>query len=142
MKRLALLFLLCCARNEPAVTIASAPTSSTPAPTTSTPAASPPVTTCIEIDQDNLTGKETSIDGVVTCGEHSHPNGSTFTFCVLRLDQPRCVKGSSTTGSVEDVQLAGETDFKKLKGQHVRLQGDAFPEHTAWHVRPVLLMVK
>ncbi len=146
MKRLALLLVLSCTHEEPAVTIASPPsapaTASATVTVTAVATASPPVTTCIEIDQDNLTGKETSIDGVVACGEHSHPNGSQFKFCYLKLDAPRCVKGMSEHASVDEVQLAGDPDFVKLAGQRIRVRGEPFPEHTAWHVRPVLVMVK
>jgi len=141
VRRLALLFVLSCARSEAAITIASPPSAATATTAAPVATASPP-TTCIEIDQDNLTGKETSIDGVVTCAEHSHPNGSQFKFCYLQLDAPRCVKGMPEHTSIDEVQLAGEPDFLKLAGQRIRARGEPFPEHTAWHVRPVLIMVK
>ncbi len=83
-----------------------------------------------------------TLEGVVDCNQHSHPNGSQFTFCTITLGQPRCVEGSGDEKSTQEVQLAGSTDFTTYKRGRVRVKGEAYPWHTAWHVRPVLITVE
>lgn len=54
------------------------------------------------------------------------------------------VEGLSETKQVTEVQLAPKDDGKDLRrllNKRVRIRGTAFPEHTAWHVRPVLVDV-
>jgi hypothetical protein len=97
---------------------------------------------CIAVDEGNLSGSDVTLEGKIASAQHSHPNGSTFTFYTLRLAAPRCVRGSSDTMSIDEVQLAPSSDVirvETLVGRHVRIKGSAFPWHTAWHVRPVLV---
>ncbi len=143
MKRAAIFVALIACASPAApqhVDIPAQPTSSAVTPVVATlPQAT---TSCIVIDQANLTGEATTLEGTVECGEHSHPNGSTYTFCYVTLSPARCVKGMDEHHTVDEVQLAGEADFTKMKGQRIRVRGEPFPEHTAWHARPVLIMVK
>ncbi len=120
-------------------------------PSSKTTASTPNVTlhaplSCIEIDRDKTTGKnETTLEGRVACGSHSHPNGSVFDFCYLQLDEPRCVMTSGDVvddDSVDQIQLVGGQDFKKMEGSRLRVTGEPFPRETAWHVRPVLILTK
>jgi hypothetical protein len=122
---------------------------STPASAVSSPAASPPATLgvpgagdCIVVDQDNLSGSDVTLEGRVAAAQQKHPNGSMFTFYTLQLPATRCVRGAPDAASVTEVQLAPASDgihLEKLVGRRVRIKGRAFPWHTAWHVRPVLV---
>jgi hypothetical protein len=146
MERILPIMLLCtCASSEPAKPpeVATVPTPSAPVAPPTRPAQTPrEADACIVIDQDNLTGQTTTLEGVVECESHSHPNGSTYGFCFVQLDTPRCVKGMSEMESADQVQLSGDGDFSQVKGQRIRVHGDPFPQHTAWHARPVLISVK
>lgn len=95
---------------------------------------------CIVLDEAKLGGTPTTLEGKVMCGEAEHPNGTTFSFCLVLMDAPRCVEGSSTVKEANAIQLAG-IDFSKLADQRVRVHGSPFPQHTAWHVQPVLMLV-
>jgi hypothetical protein len=137
--------LCACASSKPATPaeVATVPAQSAPVAPTTPPAQAPrEADACIVIDQDNLTGQATTLEGVIECESRAHPNGSTYGFCFVHLDPPRCVKGMSETESADQVQLVGARDFSQMKGQRVRVHGDPFPQHTAWHARPVLITVQ
>ena len=110
------------------------------------PSAPPPsMTDCIAVDTSDLSGGPVVLEGKVYTAKHSHPNGSMFTFYAMTLVAPRCVTGLDDTKVIADVQLMSMDDMKVLKkfdGAKVHLTGTAFPEHTAWHVRPVLISVE
>lgn len=72
---------------------------------------------------------------------HEHPTrGKTHPY-ILRLDAPRCAIGTDEP-RVAEIHLASSEDveLKPLVGKHVRVSGDPFMAHTAWHARPVVLM--
>ncbi|HEY1955046.1 MAG TPA: DUF4431 domain-containing protein [Polyangiaceae bacterium] len=141
-----------CAAPGPAHVDVAAPTAT--ASVTPVASALPPVATaaplsngCIVVDEEKQSGETVTLEGRVSCGEHSHPNGSMFHFCALVLDAPRCVHGLSDSKTVSEVQLASGADaqdaaINRLVDQRIRVTGDPFPALTAWHVRPVVLMVK
>jgi hypothetical protein len=91
----------------------------------------------------DLSGDHVELDGVVESGKRAHPNGSSFTFYTVRLPNPRCVLGSEDVREVTEIQLAPSENVKlgPLVGRKVHVTGEAFPEHTAWHARPVLVTV-
>ena len=110
------------------------------------PSAPPPsITDCITVDTSDLSGGPVVLEGIVYSGKHGHPNGSMFTFFGMMLVAPRCVVGLDETPTTTDVQLMSMDDMKSLKkfeGAKVHITGSAFPEHTAWHVRPVVVSVE
>lgn len=95
---------------------------------------------CIEVSEE-LGGKHTTLEGRVFIDEsYAHPTrGKTHPF-ILRLDAPRCAVGIDAK-RVTELHLAGGEDLslKPLVGKHVRVSGDPFSAHTAWHARPIVL---
>lgn len=99
---------------------------------------------CIVVDAKDLTGGPVDLVGTVFTGTRGHPNGSSFDFVALRLAAPSCVKGLEDVKEVDEVHLAPKDDgasLRALASKKVRVTGTAFPEHTAWHVRPVVVDV-
>src|SRR5262249_1271888 len=96
---------------------------------------------CIVVHVDTLDGDDVDLDGIARSGTRGHPNGTSFTFFVLELPKRRCVNGLEETTTVDEVQLGGVAieSFAPYEGKRVRVLGRAFPEHTAWHARPVLV---
>jgi len=135
---------------DAAITIAPAApsaafTMSSAAPSAAPSAPPPSMTDCITVDTSDQSGGPVVLEGTVYSGKHSHPNGSMFTFYGMNLLAPRCVVGLDETLKTDDVQLMSMDDMKLLKkfdGAKVHVTGSAFPEHTAWHVRPVLISVE
>ena len=109
-------------------------------------AASKPTDGCIHVDPDEDKAGVTKLEGTVFSGTHGHPNGKTFTFYALTLPKPTCVTGVDGVATVLEVQLASTSDpateVKKWVGKRIRVTGSAFPEQTAWHVRPVIVSVR
>jgi uncharacterized Zn-binding protein involved in type VI secretion len=97
--------------------------------------------TCIEVDAE-LGGKHVTVEGRVFVDDvHEHPTrGKTHPY-ILRLDAPRCAIGTGEP-RVTELHLASSegVELKPLVGKHVRVSGDPFMAHTAWHARPVVLM--
>jgi len=100
-----------------------------------------PAKRCIQVD-DELGGARVTLEGrVFVDPDFAHPTrGKTRPF-ILRLDAPRCALGTEEARIVE-VHLASSEGItlKPLVGRHVRVSGDPFTAHTAWHARPVVLM--
>lgn len=96
---------------------------------------------CITLDADSAAAGDVTLDGVLAKGRHGHPNGSSFPIHVLTLPSARCVKGSSDTASVSEVQVMSSDDRKLdgLDGKKVRVSGSAFAPETAYHVRDVVI---
>jgi hypothetical protein len=104
------------------------------------PAAGSACITFHPAEKDFPNGGPVEVEGVVKSVQVGHPNGSTFTAFILELPTPRCVEGLSGTRSVLEVQLTGDYNEElKLVGKRIHVQGDAYPEMTAWHIRPVLV---
>lgn len=97
--------------------------------------------TCIEVDSE-LGGKHITLEGTVFVDDSfEHPaRGKTHPY-ILRLDAPRCAIGIDDA-TVSEVHLAPSEGIalKPLVGAHVRVSGDPFSAHTAWHARPIVLM--
>ena len=112
------------------------------APGAPTPVAGTPSRgSCIDVE-DAAGQPHVTLEGrVFVDGLHEHPTrGKTHPF-ILRLDEPRCALGTDVT-SVTEVHLTSidGVPLKTLAGKHVRVSGDPFGAHTAWHARPVVLM--
>ena len=136
---------------------ATATPTPTPTPTATLPA--PPVTgiapgpslppepdpdpakRCIQVDEE-LGGTRITLEGrVFVDPDFAHPTrGKTRPF-ILHLDAPRCAIGTEEARVVQ-LHLAASEDIAlaPLAGKHVRVSGDPFAAHTAWHARPVVLM--
>ena len=110
------------------------------APEAPPPAAVPP-SRCIDVEGAEKPSHVT-LDGRVFVDDiHEHPTrGKTHPF-ILRLDEPRCALGTDAP-SITEVHLTSVegVPLKALAGKHVRVSGDPFGAHTAWHARPVVLM--
>ena len=91
---------------------------------------------CFEVDEASSSGKPTTAEGVIACGEGSHP------VCVLQMNAARCVSGSSKTSAVEEVQLVSDIDLTTFKAQRVRVEGDAFPDYAAGPTHPISIRIK
>lgn len=96
---------------------------------------------CIEVDP-VAGGSRVDLEGRIVIDEaFEHPSrGRTRPF-ILRLESPRCAVGVDPP-RVSEVHLA-PTDaigLKPLVGKRVRVSGDPFHAHTAWHARQVVLM--
>ena len=140
---------LACGHEAPAPAAPLAPVaapSPAPAPAvtsavTLTAAELPADARCIEVDAE-LGGKHTALEGrIFVDTTHEHPSrGKTRPF-ILRLDTPRCAIGTSEP-RVAEVHLASSEGvvLKPLVGKHVRVAGEPFLAHTAWHARPIVLM--
>ena len=70
-----------------------------------------------------------------------HPSRGKTRPYILRLDEPRCAIGIDEA-RITEIHLASVegVNLKELVGKHVRVSGDPFAAHTAWHARPVVLM--
>lgn len=100
-----------------------------------------PTVRCIEVD-DELGGKHVTLEGLVFVDPaHEHPTRGKTRPYILRLDAPRCAKGVDAP-RVTEVHLASSEALalKPLVGKRVRISGDPFAAHTAWHARPIVLM--
>jgi len=99
-------------------------------------------TTCIEVDSE-LGGKHITLEGRIFVDDaFAHPaRGKTRPY-ILLLDAPRCAIGIDED-RVSEIHLASSEGIalKPLVGAHVRVSGDPFTAHTAWHARPIVLMV-
>jgi hypothetical protein len=101
-----------------------------------------PAQPCVEVDSE-LGGKHIALEGRIFVDDtFEHPaRGKTRPY-ILRLDAPRCAIGIDETNVSELHLAAGDgIALKPLLGAHVRVAGDPFAAHTAWHARPVVLMV-
>ena len=99
---------------------------------------------CIDVEdvESDARGKHITLDGRVFVDDrHEHPaRGKTHPY-ILRLDEPRCALGVDEP-RITELHLASidGLPLKALAGKHVRVSGDPFSAHTAWHARPVVLM--
>lgn len=140
------------------ITIATAPETAPAPPTTGTsgaeelppePAAASTASApsdphaCLEVDS-SFSGRPAVLSGTIYVdSEFEHPSrGKTRPF-ILRLDAPRCViaEGHEEPRATE-VHLA-PTDgasLKSLVGKHVRVSGEPFVAHTAWHARGIVVL--
>jgi hypothetical protein len=115
-----------------------------PTPTSRTPearvvdTAAPP---CVDVEEPS-SDKHITLEGHVFVDErYEHPaRGKTHPY-ILRLDAPRCALGTEEP-RVTELHLTSidGIPLKALVGKHVRVSGDPFSAHTAWHARPVVLM--
>lgn len=132
-------------REAPETTLASQATQAPAPPSQTEPVArDTPATPCIDVEdvESEARGKHISLDGRVFIDDvYEHPTrGKTHPY-ILRLDEPRCALGTDEP-RVTELHLASidAIPLKALAGKHVRVSGDPFSAHTAWHARPVVLM--
>jgi len=97
---------------------------------------------CVEVDSEHG-GEHVTLEGRVFVDDtFEHPaRGKTHPY-ILLLDAPRCATGTDEP-RVSELHLTSSEDIplKALVGAHVRVSGAPFTSHTAWHARPVVLMV-
>jgi hypothetical protein len=133
---------LACSHEAPALATpdAVATSAAVPAAAVALTAAEVPAG-CIEVN-DELGGKRTTLEGRIFVDDaYAHPTrGKTHPF-ILRLEAPRCALGIEAKRVTEIHLAAGEgISLKPLVGKRVRVSGDPFIAHTAWHARPIVLM--
>lgn len=96
---------------------------------------------CIEVDSE-LGGTHITLEGRVSVDDaFEHPaRGKTHPY-ILTLDAPRCAVGIDET-AVRELHLTSTEGLalKPFVGAHVRVSGDPFAAHTAWHARPIVLV--
>lgn len=96
---------------------------------------------CVEVDSE-LGGKHVTLEGRIFVDDaFEHPaRGKTHPY-ILHLDTPRCAIGTDEPRVAELHLTSSEgIPLKSLVGSHVRVSGDPFTAHTAWHARPIVLM--
>jgi hypothetical protein len=96
---------------------------------------------CVEVDSE-LGGKHVTLEGHIFVDDaFEHPaRGKTHPY-ILHLDTPRCAIGTDEPRVAELHLTSSEgIPLKTLVGAHVRVSGDPFTAHTAWHARPIVLM--
>jgi hypothetical protein len=96
---------------------------------------------CVEVDSE-LGGKHVTLEGRIFVDDaFEHPaRGKTHPY-ILHLDTPRCAIGIDEPRVAELHLTSSEgIPLKTLVGAHVRVSGDPFTAHTAWHARPIVLM--
>ena len=97
---------------------------------------------CIDVDDEHSSPKRMALEGVLRIDtQFAHPaRGRTRPF-ILQLAAPRCAIGTPEPRVVE-VQLASTEgiELKPLVGKHIRVTGEPFAAHTAWHARDVVFM--
>jgi hypothetical protein len=125
-----------------AATATASPSAATAAPPPAVAPPSPaPAETCIEVDA-VAGGKPVTLEGrIVVDDTFQHPSrGPTRPF-ILRLEASRCAIGIDAP-RVAEIHLAPTeaVALKPLVGQRVRVAGDPFQAHTAWHARDIVLM--
>jgi hypothetical protein len=131
-------------RDAPSAVLAHAAPPS-PEPSSASPAAGQAsASPCIDVEglESEPRGKHITLEGRVFVDDlHEHPTrGKTHPY-ILRLDEPRCALGTDEP-RITELHLASSdgVSLKPLAGKHVRVSGDPFSAHTAWHARPVVLM--
>jgi len=103
-----------------------------------------PAVPCIDVeDVDRESrGSHITLEGHVFIDDlYEHPaRGKTHPY-ILHLDEPRCALGIDGPRITElHLTSIDGVPLKALAGKHVRVSGDPFSAHTAWHARPVVLM--
>jgi hypothetical protein len=96
---------------------------------------------CVVVDTE-LGGTHITLEGrVVVDHAFEHPTRGKTRPYILRLDAPRCANGIEES-RVTELHLASSENvaLAPLVGKQVRVSGDPFAAHTAWHARPVVLM--
>ena len=97
---------------------------------------------CIDVDDEHAGIKQMALEGVLRVDtQFAHPaRGKTHPF-ILQLQASRCAVGTPEPRVVE-VQLAATegVELKPLVGKHIRVTGEPFAAHTAWHARDVVFM--
>lgn len=106
-------------------------------------AAEPSSASCLEVDS-SFRGTPATLEGEIFVDDvHEHPTrGKTHPY-ILRLDAPRCVLAAGhDEPRVTEVHLAATdgVSLRALVGKHVRVSGEPFAAHTAWHARGIVVL--
>jgi hypothetical protein len=92
------------------------------------------------------------IKGSIHSGKFQHPNGTWVKYYYIKLLEPVSIKGdkanlinSSETG-IKEIQIYSMdkgiiAKLKKVAGKKAIIKGTIFHEHTAWHVRKLVMKV-
>ncbi len=95
---------------------------------------------------------EVKITGTLVIVKFKHPgNGSNQEAYVVRLPKPVCADVTdldekvNRVNGIGRVQVAGELDartFNRLLNKRVTIGGTLFGQHTAYHITPILILMK
>lgn len=97
---------------------------------------------CIDVDDEHGGIKQMALEGVLRVDtQFAHPARGKTRPLILHLQASRCAVGIPEPRVVE-VQLASTegVELKPLVGKHIRVTGEPFAAHTAWHARAVVFM--
>jgi hypothetical protein len=95
-----------------------------------------------------------TLQGTVVVSEGHHPNGMRLKRPILQLQSPVTVEPSTQADPINarencmhEIQLVANSQalhdrLLGLGAKQVTVTGTLFHEHTAWHVRPVLMAVQ
>jgi hypothetical protein len=95
-----------------------------------------------------------TLKGKVLISSSRHPNGTALTSPILRLESPVTVEPSAQADPVNvrercvrEIQLSSpspdlHSGLLRLGTQVVAVTGTLFHEHTAWHVRKIVMQVQ
>ncbi|MBI4861367.1 MAG: hypothetical protein HY815_14080 [Candidatus Riflebacteria bacterium] len=89
--------------------------------------------------------QEFTVQGKLSEVRSTHPNGSSFKSYILKVGRAIRLEdgdGSCSTDDRLEIHVFGDRIEAKLEGQQVTATGTAFCEHTAWHVRPIVMKVE
>ncbi|HAT40761.1 MAG TPA: hypothetical protein DCS87_03430 [Rheinheimera sp.] len=97
--------------------------------------------------------KQVELTGQIVCGKREHPNGELFDFCLIQLAKPVSIAADSDNEfntreeSISEIQVFSDdssisTAIAEKRDRKVTVKGELFHEHTAWHVRKIVMDVK
>jgi hypothetical protein len=93
------------------------------------------------------------VHGMLKSGKREHPNGEMFDFYIIKLDSPVSISADKDNEinvaelDVKEIQVySNEPAIRKsmaaLVDKHIAAKGTIFHEHTAWHVRVLVMDVQ
>jgi hypothetical protein len=92
------------------------------------------------------------LKGTVSIARARHPNRTWMTYPVMRLTQPVSIQAdgvnpiNSSEACIPEVQLTSNDPEVRgrlfsSQGKHLVVRGTVFHEHTAWHMRRLVMIV-
>ena len=92
------------------------------------------------------------LSGTVHQGKFRHPNGQWVHYSFIKLKVPVGIKADQGNEincdetDISEIQLYSNSErigrrLKAKAGRSVIVTGTVFHEHTAWHMRPLVMMV-
>ena len=92
------------------------------------------------------------LSGTVHQGKFQHPNGQWVHYSFIKLKVPVGIKADQENeincdeSDISEIQLYSNSEkigrtLKAKAGRSVIVTGTVFHEHTAWHIRPLVMIV-